>query len=80
MVPLYLSAHGISVLFWLLQGIKSKAQLSIPSFKISIYSKKESFACRKSHALLLLLTSEIFADAKTCDCLEDSRLLAFGVL
>ena len=61
---LYLSSHGISVHFWLLQGIKNKVELSIPSFKINIYSKEESFACRKSHALLLLLTSELFAEGR----------------
>ena len=33
----------------LLQGIKNKAELSIPSFKIDIYSQKESFACRNTH-------------------------------
>ena len=31
-----------------LQGIKNKAELSIPSFKMDIYSQKESFACSRA--------------------------------
>ena len=40
-MPFYLTAHGISVPFWPLQGIKNKAELSIASFKIVIYSQME---------------------------------------
>ena len=52
--PLYLSAHGISVHFWSLQGIKKKAELPSPSFKIDIYSQEESFACEPWRRCLVL--------------------------